>query len=224
MAPLATQAELPSAPKVVIFCLDWSCSMLSRDTRTPLSRFETCVKCVQRILQDQVRDFDHVGVVCFGPKVEVVVPLTQKASGGRALASKIQTLRPQTAGGTAFFDAVAQCLQMLNQPGVLPSEALKWLVCLTDGDDLGSRRENTRGEMVNQMLNAGIPSNLNMVMITVGSLRAGNVQIIDSWVEKVASTGGLGRHVSEKDAAAIAKAFEVVAECLATEVGGATEC
>uniref|UniRef100_A0A7S2G0E3 VWFA domain-containing protein n=1 Tax=Alexandrium andersonii TaxID=327968 RepID=A0A7S2G0E3_9DINO len=112
----------------------------------------------------------------------------------------------------------------MNQPNVAPAEALKWLVCLTDGDDLGSRRENARGEIVNQMLHAGIPSNLNMVMITVGSLRAGNVKVIDSWVEKVSSTGGLGRHVSEKDAAAIAKAFDVVAECLATEVGGATEC
>jgi len=225
-APLKEEVAVgqPDAPKVVIFCLDWSCSMLSRDTRTPLSRFETCVKCVQRILQDQVRDCDQVGVVCFGPRVEVIIPPTPKGVGGRALASKIQTLRPQTAGGTAFFDAVAQCLQMMHQPGVASAEVLKWLVCLTDGDDLGSRRDNARGELVTQMLNAGIPSHLNMVMITVGALRQGNMQIIDSWVERVTASGGLGRHVSEKDAAAIAKAFEVVAECLATEVGGATEC
>lgn len=113
---------------------------------------------------------------------------------------------------------------MIHKPGGVPGEALKWLVCLTDGDDLGSRRENSRGEIVTQMLNSGATATLNMVMITVGALRAQNLKIIDSWVDKVSSVGGLGKHVSEKDAGAIAKAFEVVAECLAAEVGGATEC
>ena len=57
---------LPTAPKVVVFCLDWSASMMSRDTRTPLSRFEMCQQSVQRILNDQVRDCDFVSVVGFG--------------------------------------------------------------------------------------------------------------------------------------------------------------
>merc|ERR1719453_3025375 len=42
--------------KMVMFCLDWSASMLSRDTAhrfPPLTRFRTCVQCVQRILRDQ---------------------------------------------------------------------------------------------------------------------------------------------------------------------------
>lgn len=214
----------PSVPKTVFFCLDWSASMMSRDTRTPLSRFEMCVKHVQRILHEQVSDRDLVGVVCFGPKVDIIVPPTMKSAGGRVLTSKIQALRPQTSGGTCFFDAVAACLQMMHKPGLLPPDASRWLVCLTDGDDLGSRRENAQGQMVTHMLNSGASSHLNMVMITVGSLRANNLKVIDNWCEQVSASGGLGRHVSEKDAAAIAKAFEVVAECLAAEVGGATEC
>jgi cell division inhibitor SulA len=147
-----------------------------------------------------------------------------KSTGGRVLTSKIQALRPQTAGGTCFFDAVAQCLQMMHRPGLVPPDASRWLICLTDGDDLGSRRENSQGQMVTHMLNSGASAHLNMVMITVGSLKAGNLKVIDNWCEQVSMSGGLGRHVSEKDAAAIAKAFEVVVECLATEVGGATEC
>lgn len=62
-----------------------------------------------------------------------------------------------------------------------------------------------------------------MIMITVGQLKAQNTQVIDSWVHQVAQTGGVGRHISEKDAAAIAQAFEVVAECLDAEFGGAME-
>jgi len=209
-------------PKVVVFCLDWSASMQSRDTRTPLSRFETCVACLQRILREQVRDCDLVGVVVFGSHVQTVVPPTLKGQGGAMLEARIAGLRPQSTGGTCFFDAVAQCLQLLSQPRL--TEALPWLVCLTDGDDLGSRPQNARGELVTKMLQAGVPMRLNMVMITVGALKASNVQIIDSWVERVHSAGGLGRHLPERDAATIAKAFEVVAECLAAEVGGAIEC
>lgn len=198
--------------------------MQSRDTRTPLSRFETCVACLQRILREQVRDCDLVGVVVFGSHVQTVVPPTLKGQGRAMLEARIAGLRPQLAGGTCFFDAVTQCLQLLSQPLLTPAEALPWLVCLTDGDDLGSRPQNARGELVTKMLQAGVPAHLNMVMITVGALNATNVQIIDSWVERVHAAGGLGRHLPERDAATIAKAFEVVAECLAVEVGGATEC
>jgi len=211
-------------PKVVVFCLDWSLSMLSQDTGTALSRFATCVACVQRILLDQVQDQDLVGVVGFGASVENVVLPTPKGIGRDKINARISGLQAQTLGGTCFFDAVAQCLQLLSQPGLAPPEAPRWLVCLTDGDDLGSRRENARGEQVNKMLDAGTPANLNMVMITVGRLKECNLQVIDRWVEQVVAAGGFGRHLSERNAAAITGAFEVVAECLSLDVGGATEC
>merc|ERR1712139_572025 len=99
-------------PKVVIFCLDWSASMMSRDTGTPLSRFETCLSCVQTIMREQVRDCDLVGCVVFGPDVRIVFPPTLKGQAGRMLEARITCLRPQMAGGPRFFDAVAQCLQL----------------------------------------------------------------------------------------------------------------
>lgn len=66
--------------------------------------------------------------------------------------------------------------------------------------------------------------NLNVVMITVGRLKERNIEVIDGWVERVASAGGFAQHLSESNASAITSAFSVVAECLAAEVGGATEC
>lgn len=209
-------------PKVVLFCLDWSASMRSQDTGTSLSRFETCLNCILRILHENVRDCDFVGVVVFGPDVQVVIPPTPKGQGGAMLAARIAGLRPQIAGGTRFYDAVAHCLQLVNS--ITAVESRRWLVCLTDGDDLGSSPQNKQGEQVFRLLQAGIPRHLNMVIVTVGSLKAVNVQIINAWVERVSAAGGLGKHLPEKDASSIAKAFGVVAECLSAEVGGAVEC
>eukprot|EP00929_Paragymnodinium_shiwhaense_P059818 TRINITY_DN29929_c5_g1_i1.p1 TRINITY_DN29929_c5_g1~~TRINITY_DN29929_c5_g1_i1.p1 ORF type:complete len:1527 (-),score=324.40 TRINITY_DN29929_c5_g1_i1:107-4687(-) len=213
--------------KVVVFCLDWSASMKSNDTGTPLSRFETCIACILRILREQVRDADYVGVAAFGPTVQMVVPLVTKGHGGRTLESQISALRPQLAGGTCFFDAVAQCLQMLGQPSDrsgIPTEARRWLVCLTDGDDLGSHPHNNQGQMVGRLLQNSPPEHLNLLAVTVGPLKPTTVQIIQSWVQRVKGLGGTGVLLSERDAHTIAKAFTVVAEYLAAEVGGAVEC
>jgi Mg-chelatase subunit ChlD len=215
---------LPAAPKVVVFCLDWSASMMSRDTRTPLSRFEMCQQSVQRILNDQVRDCDFVSVVGFGPTVQTVIPPTPKGRSAQAIQNHIASLRPQGAGGTCFYDSVVTSLQLLSQPGLAPVDGMRWLVCLTDGDDLGSQRGNQSGEMVNHILNTHPPVNMNMVMITVGPLREQNLRIMDSWVDRVTKSGGQGMRISEKDAVNITKAFDVVAECLAADVGGAIEC
>eukprot|EP00929_Paragymnodinium_shiwhaense_P073821 TRINITY_DN37715_c0_g1_i1.p1 TRINITY_DN37715_c0_g1~~TRINITY_DN37715_c0_g1_i1.p1 ORF type:complete len:2022 (-),score=662.37 TRINITY_DN37715_c0_g1_i1:112-6177(-) len=225
-------ASIPNAPggagggpkvqgqKMVVFCLDWSASMLSTDTGTPLTRFGVCQKSVLRILRDQVNDQDIVSLVAFGSKVETVVPPIKKAEAAR-LDGKIQSLKPDWAGGTCFFDAVAQCLTMMGRAA---SQGPKWLVCLTDGDDLGSRPDNSNGQLVSNILRMP-PAGLNMVMITVGRLKERNLQVIDSWVNQVSRVpGALGKHVSEKDASKISMAFEVVAECLAAEVGGAMVC
>lgn len=211
-------------PKVVIFCLDWSLSMLSQDTGTNLNRFQTCVACIRRILRDQVRSQDLVGVVGFGAQVDIVVPPTAKGVGGAQVDAKIASLQAQMLGGTTFFDAVLQCLQQLGQAGLAQADAPRWLVCLTDGDDLGSRRENLNGELVTRALETTPPPNLNMVMITVGKLKEKNVRVIDGWVDRVAATGGFAQHLSEKNAAAITTAFSVVADILSADLGGATEC
>jgi len=207
-----------SQQKSVIFALDWSCSMLSQDAGNGMTRFGTAVNCVQRLLRDQVRDTDNVSVVGFGSRVETVFKPTPKGDG-RQLSQAIAKLRPDMAGGTCFFDAVANSLQMLeNQP-----QSSRWLVCLTDGDDLGSRKENMAGQIVTQMVSSGQVKNLNMVMITIGRLKERQVQVISSWVSTVSRFGGVGKHVAEKDASLITKAFEVVAEVMAAEVGGNIE-
>jgi hypothetical protein len=220
----ASSSTSNGGPKVVLFCLDWSASMMSKDTGTQLSRFETCIDCVLRMLRDQVRDCDYVGVVGFGPTVQMVVAPTLKGQGGKLLVSQIASLRPQMAGGTCFFDAVAHCLRLLTQLSHVPADAQRFLVCLTDGDDLGSHPQNARGEMVTQLLANCASKYLNLLAVTVGPLKPVNVQVLRSWVQRVVTAGGVGRLFSERDAATIAKAFEIVAEYLVVEVGGTVEC
>jgi len=62
-----------------------------------------------------------------------------------------------------------------------------------------------------------------MVMITVGALKRDMTQTIGAWVQRVKDGGGHGQLLSERDAGNITMAFQVVAECLAADVGGATE-
>merc|ERR1712032_1466793 len=175
-------------------------------------------------LEGAGRDTDMVGVVCFGPSVQIVAPPVEKGNGGSALERALALFQPQAAGGTCFFDAVATCVQLLTQQGLHSPMAQRWLVCLTDGDDLGSRPQNARGQFVDHLLNNSCPALMNMVMITVGQLEPQNVRIIDGWVRQVAKKGGVGQHLAQSSAAAIAKAIEVVAEHLAVELDGATEC
>lgn len=212
--------------KVVLFCLDRSCSMMSNDTGTPLTRFAMCVKSVLKILQDHINDEDLVCVVCFASTVEMVVPPSKKGPNMEKLKAKIASIKPDWQGGTCFFDAMMQGLQLLSKPGVAPPGASKWIVCLTDGDDLGSRRENNAGQLVDGILSSGGAPGVNMVTITVGKLKDKNLQVIDAWSAHVANAGCVGKHITQKNASAIAEAFEVVAEILeaAGESGGAIEC
>merc|ERR1712107_150482 len=100
---------------------------------------------------------------------------------------------------------------------------MKWLISLTDGDDVGSQRQNQNGQ-VNHILDTSAPANLNLVQITVGPLKDQNLRIMDAWVDRVNRLGGQGMRISEKDAVNITKAFDVVAEYLAADMGGAVEC
>jgi len=130
------------SPRVIVFCLDWSPSMMSNDTGTKFTRFGLCIDRLQQILREQVRDLDFVGVVGFGANCQTVIAPTSKSSNIREIETQIGNLKASTSGGTCFFDAVAHCLEMMKSPKHVPSEAPRWLVCLTDGDDIGSRYRN----------------------------------------------------------------------------------
>lgn len=79
-------------------------------------------------------------------------------------------------------------------------------------------------KICSHMLHNSLVQKLNMVMITVGRLKNENLNVIDSWIEQVRGTGGFGEHHAEMSAAAISHTFDLVAQCLNAEVGGATEC
>lgn len=206
--------------------MDLSPSMMSRDTGTkpPVTRFEICLRCMRQIIRDQVLDHDMVAMLGFGNEVKTVVHPTIKAGQHIKIDEQIACLAPSKAGGTAFFDAVLEGLKLMNDPTVALAKGPRWMVCLTDGDDVGSKRDNAQGELVTKMLDSGAVPNLNMVIITVGVMAEKNVKVIKTWVNSLVASGGIGQHVSEKDASQIETAFNVVAEVLAADVGGAVEC
>lgn len=115
-------------------------------------------------------------------------------------------------------------LELVNHLNQIPGDAQRYLICLTDGDDLGSNPQNARGELVTQLLSTSASKYLNLLAVTVGPLKPVNMQVIKSWVQRVGAAGAVGRLFSERDAATIAKAFEMVAEYIAAEVGGTVEC
>jgi len=47
---------------------------------------------------------------------------------------------------------------------------------------------------------------------------------MEGWVSMITRSGGMAQLLAEKSAVDIRKAFDVVAEVLAVDVGGATEC
>merc|ERR1719410_586899 len=165
-----------------------------------------------------------IALMVFGNSMETVLHPTLKSKCWMVLQNKLTRMKPEMTGGTRFFDSVAQSLQELDQLGLASPDQSRWLVCLTDGDDIGSSFGNRSGERVTEILKSKMPKNLNMVMITVGQLQERNLQVMEGWVSMITRSGGVGQLLAEKSAVDIRKAFDVVAEVLAVDVGGATEC
>merc|ERR1719210_1966367 len=130
-----------------------------------------------------------VALTVFGRTIEMVLRPTVKSKCWRMLQSRLTTMQPEMVGGTRFFDSVAQCLQELDQPGLVSPDQSRWLVCLTDGDDIGSNAGNKSGEQVTEILKTKMPKNLNMVMITVGEMKEKNMQVMEGWVSMITRSG-----------------------------------
>jgi len=216
--------ERPS--KVVFFLLDNSVSMKANDVdvRQPtLTRFEACKQCIIRILRENVAATDLVSVVCFGHGVQGVIPATPKGDG-RQLEAAIQTCQIDTMAGTVLFEAVSQCVQTLCfSQGVAPDHFSRWLVCLTDGDDVGSSKDNQF--VTNQLTQCA--GRLNMITITVESkyakLKPQTVQAVNSWAALISKAGCVGKYVPAEDASKIMESFNVVAQVLERETRGSIE-
>merc|ERR1712232_333691 len=111
----------------------------------------------------------------------------------------------------------------MGSQGGAPDHFSRWLVCLTDGDDVGSSKDNQF--VTNQLTQCA--GRLNMITITVESkyakLKPQTVQAVTSWAALISKAGCVGKYVPAEDASKIMESFNVVAQVLERETRGSIE-
>jgi len=119
------------AQKSVVFCVDTSGSMRGL-------RIEKARANILRIFDQYIEDEDHVSLVTFSHCLQPRFELQEVAVGGRGRLRMMTDGSCSTAGGgTAFWDALASCVESLAPS---PPGNQQWIVALTDGLDMHSKR------------------------------------------------------------------------------------
>jgi len=116
--------------KSVVFCVDTSGSM-----RGP--RIKKAEENLLRIFDQYIEDEDHMSVVTFSHLLETRFELQEVGAGKRSrLRMMTEAACCSAGGGTAFWDALASCVDSLKPS---PSGNQQWIVALTDGQDQHSK-------------------------------------------------------------------------------------
>merc|ERR1711971_860395 len=117
-------------------------------------------------------------------------------------------------GGTAFYDAVLEGLERVSK---LSSSMSKWVIALTDGADGHSKKDKggNIGSKAEHLLKT-IP-NVNICVITVGSLPEETISVVTKYVRAAEASGGKGLHIVASDAAKIAEAFTAIGNLMAED-------
>jgi len=189
--------------KSIQFVLDASGSMAG-------SNLETCKDAIKSIVQKNTKTTDFVGFLAFAHYSKVIFPLMLKGDQEPMMIEKVSEVK--TFGRTAFYDAVKEGVDFLkNMEG--GADSTKWLVALTDGADTDSQKDGSRygsdaGRLACEELRS---SDINIAIITVGSLPHETIRVVNNYIEACQATGGLGLHIVAHDREAISKAFDNIA-------------
>lgn len=117
--------------KSVVFCVDTSGSM-----RGP--RIQKAQENLLMIFDQYIEDEDHMSVVTFSNTLTTRFELQEVFAGKRSrLRMMTEASCSSAGGGTAFWDALASCVDSLKPS---PSGNQQWIVALTDGADQHSQR------------------------------------------------------------------------------------
>lgn len=191
------------------------------------TRFEASVGCIRQIFFKHVAVGDSMSLILFSDQLVEGLPMTEvQPTNKLTLAHHLSHVpQPKLVGGTRLHDAVFSGLSQLERLG---SKEVKFLVCLTDGDDNASWQNNRNGEAVMQALRHGI-AGLNLIIISVGQLAESSLRVFRGWVETAKTHGGKGQLITVDRAASsgmfsIGVAFEQVAEVIQAETTGFMEC
>jgi len=196
----ASWATQISESKAILFVLDASGSMAG-------SRLRICKESIRNILENFISDDDHVGFIAFASHTEVMFDMMTKKDNLRLMLERLQQL--EVFGQTNFYDAMLEAVQKLSK--VVSSNS--WIIALTDGEDTGSKVD-VDGSQACTMIKE---LRLNVACITVGTLNARFMKIIENYIENSKN----GMHVEASNTQKIADAFKQVAHLID---GGLNEC
>jgi Mg-chelatase subunit ChlD len=116
--------------KSVVFCVDTSGSMRG-------SRIEKAQENLLMIFDQYMEDEDSMSLVSFSNSTETRIDMQEIAEGRRSRLRCMIDAGFNVGGGTAFWDALATCVDTLKQS---PPGQQQWIVALTDGEDRHSKR------------------------------------------------------------------------------------
>jgi len=172
-------------------------------------RNATCNECVINIVNNDLKDNDHVTYYLFNDRVIPV--LNQYVDVGHNRAYIIDQIRKYVmpTSRTAFFAALRKSME--NQ--VVLKNDNKWIVALTDGEDNCST--NTDVKVIETIMKSG--HKINLIIITVGNSYDG--KLISSILSLNRKMQNKGIHLQAGgDANSISEAFTQASKIMASQL------
>jgi len=201
-AKYSIKATVSNAQKRVMFAIDYSGSMSGEKIRS-------AVENVRNIFTTYVDDHDHIGLLRFNHRSDVLLGLTMKGGNEQLIdASFDQLLSPS--GGTRLYNAIDMAY---HQFGDAKSGAYKqsndWVVVLTDG------RNNDCCCFQTTM--AALKSSINKSPVKLIVIGVGNDVHTDVLTD-IANSASKGIYLfATEDQASITEAFGKVAQLIIQE-------
>lgn len=131
---------------------------------------------------------EYVGLIDFDDHIETKIDLAQLAYNEAEWPSAVQRLDAD--GGTAFYDAVAEAVDILESKAVQGQDRVNIVIALTDGLDSGNGR--SLAQLISEIQNSSVP-----VLLFV--LGFGSDADLDSLEELADSTGGVALPATPDD-------------------------
>ena len=131
---------------------------------------------------------EYVGLIDFDDHIETKIDLAQLAYNEAEWPNAVQRLDAD--GGTAFYDAVAEAVDILERKAVQGQDRVNIVIALTDGLDSGNGR--TLAQLISEIQNSSVP-----VLLFV--LGFGSDADLDSLEELADSTGGVALPATPDD-------------------------
>ncbi|KAJ3292099.1 hypothetical protein HDU79_001735 [Rhizoclosmatium sp. JEL0117] len=187
--------------KNVTFVLDTSGSMTGTYIRT-------CRASIKEIIKKNCTDADTISLLKFDHRFQQVFSEMSKSDPNQLIQMfHLIDTNTEAEGGTAFYDAIAFALRDIAMAP--KSQGDKWIVALTDGDDVSPNKVASKQAMEKIF---GKHKDIGLIVITVGALRT------EAEIKRMVALAGDKRGMlirSEANSGGIKDAFGKAAKIMA---------